>query len=377
MDKLKFIKVILVSRCAWTLFNFRAGLIRSLQERGDVVLGGGGGGDGFEVKLNNLGIVFVPLPVSRRPVDPLSDCLLLWTLFRWYRRERPDVVHHFTIRPVIYGSVAAWLAGVPKVVNTITGLGTVFGDARKWWLRAIVERQYRFALRRSHMTFFQNEEDYHQFLARGLVRSEQAQVVPGSGVNCEWFQPQLPSDNSANGSVKFLLSARLLWEKGIADFVQAARLVRQVYPNTEFQLLGKRDERNPNVIPEDVLHQWEAEKVITWLGDVSDVRPILSGADVVVLPSYYREGVPRALLEASAMGKPIIATDTVGCRDVVDEEKNGILVPVKNPHALASAMIRLIENPPMRWSMGKAGRESVVKKFNEQIVIDRILQSYA
>jgi glycosyltransferase involved in cell wall biosynthesis len=376
MDTLKPAKVILVSRCAWTLYNFRAGLIRSLKERGDVVLGGGAAGDGFEPKLKNLGIVFVPLPVSRRPIDPLSDWLLLWTLFRLYRRERPDLVHHFTIRPVIYGSLAAWFAGVPKVVNSITGLGTVFGDSQKWWLRAIVERQYRLALSISHMTFFQNEEDYRHFLVRGLVKSEKAQVVPGSGVNCEWFHPQSPSENSTNGSVTFLLSARLLWEKGIADFVQAARLVRQVCPNTEFQLLGKRDERNPNVIPQDVLDQWEAENVIKWLGDVSDVRPILAKADVVVLPSYYREGVPRALLEASAMGKPIIATDTVGCRDVVEPEKNGILVPVKNPPALASAMIRLIEHPPMRWSMGKAGRASVVKKFNEQLVIDRILQSY-
>ena len=376
MDKLKPTKVILVSRCAWTLFNFRAGLIRSLQKRGDVVLGGGAGGDGFEVKLKDLGIAFVPLPVSRRPIDPWSDWLLLWTLFRWYRRERPDIVHHFTIRPVVYGSVAAWLAGVPKIVNSITGLGTVFGDSERWWLRAIVEKQYRLALSLSHMTFFQNEDDYRHFLARGLVKSENAKVVSGSGVNCELFQPPSPKENSTNGSVTFLLSARLLWEKGIADFVQAARLVQQTYPTTEFQLLGRRDERNPNVIPQGVIDQWEAESNITWLGEVSDVRPIVAKADVVVLPTYYREGVPRALLEASAMGKPIIATDTVGCRDVVEQEKSGILVPVKNPQALASAMIRLIEKPALRTSMGKAGRERVVKKFNEQLVIDDILESY-
>ena len=340
------------------------------------MLGGGAGGDGFEVHLKNLGIVFVPLPVSRRPVDPLSDWLLLWTLFRLYRRERPDVVHHFTIRPVIYGSVAAWIAGVPKIVNSITGLGTVFGDSQKGWLRAIVERQYRLALRLSHMTFFQNEDDYRHFLGRGLVKPEKARVVPGSGVNCERFQPQSPIEPSTNGSVTFLLSARLLWEKGIDDFVQAARLVKQAYPATQFQLLGKRDERNPNVIPQEVLDRWEDEKIINWLGEVSDVRPIVAKADIIVLPSYYREGVPRALLEASAMGKPIITTDTVGCRDVVEQGKNGILVPIKDPQALASAMIRLIENPAMRWSMGKAGREKVVKNFNEQVVIDRILESY-
>ena len=175
----------------------------------------------------------------------------------------------------------------------------------------------------------------------------------------------------------FLLSARLLWEKGIGDFVEAARVVQQAYPATKFQLLGKRDERNPNVVPQKVLDQWEAENIITWLGDVSDVRPIVAQADVVVLPTYYREGVPRALLEASAMGKPIIATDSVGCRDVVEQEKSGILVPVRNPEALASAMIRLIENPALRSSMGNSGRERMVNKFNEQAVIDRILQCYA
>ena len=376
MDKLKPTKVILVSRCAWTLFNFRTGLIRSLQKRGDVVLGGGAGGDGFEVKLQHLGIAFIPLPVSRRPIDPWSDWLLFWTLFRWYRRERPDVVHHFTIRPVVYGSVAAWLAGVPKIVNSITGLGTVFGDGERKWLRAIVERQYQLALRLSHMTFFQNEDDYRHFLARGLVKSENATVVPGSGVNCELFQPTFPGENSTNGSVTFLLSARLLWEKGIDDFVQAARLVQQAHPTTKFQLLGRRDERNPNVVPQEVLDQWKTENLITWLGEVSDVRPIVAKADVVVLPTYYREGVPRALLEASAMGKPIIATDTVGCREVVEKEKSGILIPVKNPRALATAMIRLIENPALRSSMGQAGRERVLKKFNEQLVIDKMLEFY-
>ncbi|UCE63272.1 MAG: glycosyltransferase family 4 protein [Nitrospirota bacterium] len=376
MDKLKPTKVILVSRCAWTLFNFRAGLIRALKKRGDVVLGGGAGGDGFEGKLKHLGIAFVPLPVSLRPIDPWSDWLLLWTLFRWYRRERPDVVHHFTIRPVVYGSVAAWLAGVPKIVNSIEGLGTVFGDGQKRWLRAVVELQYRLAMSLSHLTFFLNRDDYDHFIARGLIKPEKAIVVSGPGVNCEVFKPHSAVETSPNGSVTFLLSARLLWEKGVYDFVQAARLVKQTFPTTQFQLLGMRDERNPNVVPQEVLDQWEAENIITWLGEVSDVRPIVAKADVVVLPTYYREGMPRALLEASAMGKPIIATDTVGCRDVVEQEKSGILVPVKNPQALASAMIRMIESPGLRSSMGKAGRERVVKKFNEQLVIDDILECY-
>lgn len=376
MEGLRNKKIILVSRCAWTLFNFRSGLIRSLLKKCGAILGGGAGGDGFEVKVRDLGIVFVPLPISRRPIDPFSDCLLLWTLFWWYRRERPDVVHHFTIRPVIYGSLAAWLAGVPKIVNTISGLGTVFGDGQKAWLRSIVEAQYKLSLCLAHMTFFQNEDDYRYFIARGLVKREQADVVPGSGVDCELFSPRSQMEASPNGSVTFLLSARLLLEKGIYDFVQAARLVHQVYPDTQFQLLGRRDERNPNVIAKKDLDLWKAEGIITWLGEVLDVRPIVAKADVIVLPTYYREGVPRALLEASAMGKPIIATDTVGCREAVDQEKNGILVPVKDPHALAVAMIRLIESPDMRCRMGKAGRARVMERFDERFVIERTIDSY-
>ena len=341
-----------------------------------MVIGGGAAGDGFEAKVQGLGIVFVPLPISRRPVDPISDCWLLWTLFRWYRRERPDVVHHFTIRPVLYGSMAAWLAGVPKIINTVSGLGTVFGEGQKAWLRFVVETQYRLALSLAHMTFFQNAEDYRLFISKGLVKAEKADVVPGSGVDCTLFQPPSQSETAPQGQVTFLMSSRLLREKGVYDFVQAARIVQQKYPRSRFQLLGKRDERNPQVIPKNDLEQWEKEGVITWLGEVSDVRPIVATADVVVLPSYYREGVPRTLLEASAMGKPIIATEMVGCRDVVDPEKNGMLVPVRDPEALALAMIRMIESPTSRREMGKAGREKVMTKFDERFVIERTLASY-
>ena len=248
--------------------------------------------------------------------------------------------------------------------------------AKRPGLRVIVEAQYKLSLWRAHMTFFQNEDDYRYFIARGLVKREHADVVPGSGVDCELFSPRSQKEVSRNGSVIFLLSARLLLEKGVYDFVQAARLVHQVYPDTQFQLLGRRDERNPNVIAKKDLDLWAAEGTITWLGEVLDVRPIVANADVIVLPTYYREGVPRVLLEASAMGKPIIATDTVGCREAVDHEKNGILVPVKDPHALAGAMIRLIESPDMRCQMGKAGRERVMEKFDERFVIERTIDSY-
>jgi glycosyltransferase involved in cell wall biosynthesis len=368
-------KIILVSRCAWTLYNFRAGLMRALTQKGATVIGGGAGGDGFGPQIQALGVPFISLPVDKKAINPPADVQLFCTLFRWYRRERPDVVHHFTIKPVIYGSLAARLAGVPRIVNTVTGLGFVFTEQRMAWLRRPVEWQYRLALACAHFTFFQNPDDLEFFLTRRLVQPKNVGLLPGSGVDCQFFVPCAAADSWPEKRLTFLMVARLLREKGVYEFVEAARRVKRDFPGTEFQLLGKRDERNPTVVPQIDLDCWKAERVISWLGEVSDVRPIVSRADVVVLPSY-REGTPRSLLEASAMGKPLITTDTVGCREVVEDGVNGLLVPVKDAEALARAMVRLIERPAMRERMGKAGREKVELEFDERIVLEKTLQVY-
>jgi glycosyltransferase involved in cell wall biosynthesis len=368
-------KIILVSRCAWTLYNFRAGLMRDLKQRGATVIGGGAGGDGFEPKIVTLGVPFVPLPVDKNPINPRADLRLFCTLCRWYRRERPDVAHHFTIKPVVYGSLAARLAGVPRVVNTVTGLGFVFMEEGMAWLRRPVEWQYRLALACAHFTFFQNPDDLEFFLTRRLIKPEKVGLLPGSGVDCQFFSPCATANAWPERPLTFLMVARLLREKGIYEFVEAARRVKRDFPGTQFQLLGKRDERNPTVVSQRDLERWQAERVLTWLGEVADVRPIVARADVVVLPSY-REGTPRSLLEAAAMGKPLITTDVVGCREVVDDGINGMLVPVKDAQALAQAMVRLVEHPAMRERMGKAGREKMKREFDERIVIEKTLQVY-
>jgi glycosyltransferase involved in cell wall biosynthesis len=368
-------KIILVSRCAWTLYNFRAGLMRALKQRGMNVLGGGAGGDGFEPKIAAIGVPFLPLPVSLKAINPLADARLLCTLYRWYLRERPDVVHHFNIKPVIYGSLAARLAGVPRVVNTVTGLGFVFMEERLAWLRHLVEWQYRLALACAHFTFFQNRDDLKLFRVRRLICPEKAGLLPGSGVDCHFFTPAVITESPPVQPPTFLMVARLLREKGVEEFVEAARRVKRDFPDTRFHLLGRRDERNPTVVPQTDLDRWQDEGVVSWLGEVLDVREIVGRADVVVLPSY-REGTPRALLEAAAMGKPLITTDAVGCREVVDDGVTGILVPVKNAEALAQAMVKLSQNPEIRTRMGKAGREKMQREFDEQIVIERILQVY-
>ncbi|UCH51409.1 MAG: glycosyltransferase family 4 protein [Chloroflexota bacterium] len=369
-------KLILVSRCSWTLYNFRTGLMRAAKQQGYTVLGGGSGGDGYEHKIEDIGIPFHRLPVSFKPINPLADLYLLWSLYHWYRRERPEIVHHFTIKPVIYGTIAARIAGVPKIANTITGLGYAFMGERLTWLQWIVERLYKISLAGAHFTFFQNEDDLNYFLQRRLVLPDQTDLLPGSGVDTDYYSPeQGNNDKRTMRSVTFLMMARLLRDKGVYEFSEAARLVKAKYPGTAFHILGSRDERNPTVVPQKDLDRWQSEGVVTLLGETEDVRPYLGRADIFVLPSY-REGTPRSLLEAAAMGRPIITTDAVGCREVVDHEETGLFVPIKDAEALAQAMIRMIENPEMRERMGKAGRKKIEREFDERIVIDKIMKVY-
>jgi glycosyltransferase involved in cell wall biosynthesis len=365
-------KILLVSRCAWTLYNFRSGLMRALKGRGHIVMGGGAAGDGFEARVEELGVSFTGLPVDKRGINPWADLRLFWALYRWYTGQKPDIVHHFTSKPVIYGSVAARLAKVPRIVNTITGLGSVFTGQKTTWLRRLVELMYRFSMRFAHVTFFQNQEDLHFFLSRGLVRAGRARLLPGSGIDCKRFVPE-----PRNGCpFTFLMVARLLKDKGVYQFVEAARLTKRRFPETRFQLLGGRDIRNPTVVPEADLLKWQSQQVVTWLGEVEDVRPVIARADVLVLPSHYREGVPRSLLEGAAMGKPLIATDSTGCREVVEHEVNGLLVPVKDAAALADAMAWMLENSEKRVLMGKAGRRKAEEEFDESIVLEQTLKVY-
>jgi glycosyltransferase involved in cell wall biosynthesis len=368
-------KVLLVSRCAWTLYNFRAGQIRTLLEKDFLVIGGGAGGDGYEEKIRSLGIHFVPLPVDKKGTNPPADARLFWRLYRWYRMEKPDLVHHFTIKPVIYGSVAARLAGVPRIINTITGLGYVFIE-KKSWLRKLVEWQYRLALSSAHYTFFQNREDRDLFIRDHLIHPDKAGLLAGSGVDIDFFsQEPINQIGAKDKRCTFLVLARLLKEKGIYEFVEAARLVKKQFPETRFELLGRRDERNPTVIPQEHIDAWQAEGLVRWLGETADVKPYIQQADVVVLPSY-REGLPRSLLEASAMGKPLITTDVVGCRDVLDHEVTGLMVPVRDDKALAQAMLWMIDHPQARTKMGAAGRLKIVEEFDERKVIEKILAAY-
>jgi glycosyltransferase involved in cell wall biosynthesis len=360
----------IISRCAWTLYNFRAGLMRAAREQGLRVVGMGADGDGFDAKIRGTGISFEPLPVDKRGINPVADLKLFVEFYRRMRKRRPALVHLFTIKPVIYGGLAARLAGVPVVV-TVTGLGYAFTSANVL-LRRIVEFLYRAALRKVPTVFFLNDEDRQLFLHRGLVEESQAKLLPGEGVDTGAFGFIEPKKA---GSPVFLMAARLIREKGVEEYIEAARRLRAAQSGIRFILLGAPDERNPTALTQAEIERLTRAAGVEWPGAVDDVHPWLARADVVVLPSY-REGVPRSLLEAASMGRALITTDAVGCREVVDPEVNGLLVPVKDIDALVVAMRRFIEKPELVASFGTASREKVVREFDERIVIEKTLRAY-
>jgi glycosyltransferase involved in cell wall biosynthesis len=364
-------KTIVISiNTAWNIFNFRAGLIRALAAAGHRVIALAPN-DEYSPRILALGAEFVPIEMDRKGTSPIQDLLLLANYLRILRRLKPDLFLGYTAKPNIYGSIAAQLVGC-RVINNVSGLGTVF--IRRSIVTTIVSTLYRFAFRRSSAVFFQNEEDCSQFLREGLVRPCQARLVPGSGVDLERFARR-PFSNSAPDAPIFLLIARLLRDKGVLEFVEAAREVKRIYPNARFRLLGFLDVDNQTAILREDLDRWMDEGVVEYLGASDDVRPHIEAADCVVLPSY-REGLPRSLLEGAAIGRPLIATDVPGCRHIVTDKENGLLCAVGDVASLAEAMRLMIEaGPEQRQLWGAASRARVVRDFDERLAIHLYLQA--
>jgi glycosyltransferase involved in cell wall biosynthesis len=366
--------VCLVSRCSWTFYNFRLALAEQLSTRtGCEIVAAGIDTEGYGQRISSRGIRFVGLRGRMHGQNPLYLLLFFFDLYRLYRNSRPAVVHHFTIKPVIFGTLAARLAGVPKIVNTISGLGQAFSEESKA-TGYLAKFLYWASLRYSAHVFFQNEDDRTLFIDAGLIRNDRTSVVPGSGVDVERFAP-LPM-GTEDDSPSVLMVARLLKPKGVEEFVRAASLIRTRNPQVQFTLLGGLDFGNPAAVERADLDRWVQEGLIRWVGHSDDVRPFIARAHVVVLPSYYREGVPRALLEAAAMGKPIVTTDNTGCREVVDAEVNGIIVPPRDGEALAAAIDRLLRDRGLRQRMGEAGRAKMRRDFDERLIVDRTILAY-
>jgi glycosyltransferase involved in cell wall biosynthesis len=368
-------KIVICTNSAWNLVNFRSGLIRALVAQGHEVLAVSPN-DEYASRLMGLGCRFIALPMDSQGANPGRDLLLLFRFLKLLHRERPDVFLGYTIKPNIYGSLAAGFLKIP-VVNNIAGLGAVFISAG--CLVHLVRVLYRVALSRSAKVFFQNDDDRTLFINAGLVRAKVTDLLPGSGIDLTRFNcnrdecEKLSAVRNDATRFRFLLIARMLWDKGVGEYVAAAKLLRARYPQVECCLLGFVDALNPAAISRAEMDAWVEKGDVMYLGVSDDVRVEIATADCIVLPSY-REGVPRALLEAAAMGVPIITTDTVGCRDVVDDGINGYLCKVCDAEDLAKKMFRMIELTVLeRNSMGIAGRKKMECKFDEKIVIQKYL----
>lgn len=313
-------------------------------------------------RIRELGIERIPIAIERAGLNPLADLRLLARYRSLLKRLQPAAYLGYTIKPNIYGSFAAASLGIPALPN-VSGLGTAF--IRGGPLQAIVTRLYRIGFARAPVVFFQNDEDRELFVSRRIVRPGQARVLPGSGVDLDHFSPAPPP----GGPLVFLFIGRLLRDKGVVEFVEAARSLRADRPDARFQLLGAVDEGNRTAIPQSEVDRWVSEGVVEHLGMADDVRPFIAAATAVVLPSY-REGLPRALLEAAAMARPLIAADVPGCRDVVEDGVNGYLCTVRDAGSLAAAMRRLAQLPAaQRLAMGEAGRRRVQERYSEALVV--------
>ncbi len=336
----------------------------------------GGPDDQGEGLLAPYGFRFYPLPMTRGKVSPIQEVRAFLRITRLLASLKPDLLHAITFRPVVYGGAAAFLRGNSRCIFSFTGLGHSFSQSglRASFARAVIFTASRFAMRhKMSRTIFQNPDDLNEFVGAGVVRKKKCVLIRGSGVNLDSFKPRSESEGDPP---LVILASRLLWEKGIQEFVEAARRLKAEGVQATFALVGKPDLANPSAIQMETINQWENDRVIQWWGYRKDMNDVFAQCSLVCLPSYYREGVPKVLLEAAASGRPIITTDSPGCREIVRNGVNGLLVPPRDVDSLVVAMRKLLADPRLRMAMGKKGREIVAKEFSEDIVISSTLAVY-
>ena len=360
-NKTKTKTIILCSNYAWTVYNFRLSLIRRLKYAGyRIVIVTQF--DGYEEVLRAEVDYIYDLFISRKGVNPIVDSITFCHLLLIFYRSKADICLFFTIKPVIYGALAARLLSIPAI-PMITGLGT--GFLADNWITKVVKRLYRIALSSVPTVFFQNTNDKALFLDNRLVESSVCGVTPGSGIDLKKFSPSIPP---CGDNITFLLIARMLRDKGIREFVEAATLVRSRLSDVNFQMLGPLGVENRSAISHEQIKLWQQQGVVSYLGETSDVTQYIKKANCIVLPSY-REGTSRVLLEASAMARPIITTDVPGCREIVNEGKNGFLCRPKDAGHLAEKMVKMaLMSVSDRQTMGEEGRLKVEKEYDQSIV---------
>lgn len=325
-----------------------------------------------EAELIEAGLEFIPVSFDRHRLNPFKELGFALHLARLYRHLRPQVVHHIALKPIILGGIAARLAGLSAVINAPVGLGFVFASRKPLarLLRPLVTQALKFTMSpRRALAIFENPDDLDQMVQARIVKPAQTRLIRGAGVDINRFTP---SPEPA-GPVRILLAARMIREKGVLDFIEAARLL---HGKALFLLAGAPDPANHNSLTEAQLQALHAQGVAQWLGPVKEMAALLSTVHIFTLPSTYREGLPKVVLEAMASARPVVATDIPGCREAVIHEQTGLLVPPAAPQALAAALERLIINPALRARLGALGRARVIENFSDEIICRKTLEIY-
>ncbi|MEM5947456.1 glycosyltransferase family 4 protein [Spirochaetia bacterium 38H-sp] len=349
---------------AWSMYNFRIEVMRAFKAQGYRVIVVAP----YDIYIDKLKKEFEVYSVTmdNDGTNPFVEIRTLFDYYKLYKKIRPDFIFHYTIKPNIYGSVAAHLLKIPSL-SVVTGLGYAF--TRDRFIKSVVKRMYKWGLKYPEKVWFLNSDDKKLFIDNGLIDVEKADILPGEGIDPSRFFPG--ENEKKDKTFNFLFIARLLWDKGVLEYVSAARELKKKYKNINFLVLGPLGVANPTAVPQENLQQWIDEGLINYLGTTDDVREKILIADCVVLPTFYREGLPRVLLEALSMKKPVIATDAPGCRDIVEDGKNGYICKLRDIDDLADKMEKMLAlTQEERYMMGEYGRKKILENFSISHIIN-------
>ena len=366
-------RILYVVNVDWFFISHRLAIAEEAKKNGfDVIVAAENTGRSQEII--DKGIQFLNLPFSRSGTNPIKELITVLRFFKIYYIAKPDVIHHITLKPVIYGSIVAKLLSIKSVINAVSGLGYNFTQGRINLISRIMLRLMKFGFSNNPCFIFQNNDDYKELYKLGVLSPENnIFLIKGSGVSLEEFYPTpFPSFDR----IKIVLPSRMLWDKGVREFFQAAGLLRANYfDKIQFVLAGMADEDNKAGVSVNLLKQWEVGDYFKWVGHQKDIFEVYKNSHIVVLPSY-REGMPKTLIEACAMGRAIITTEAIGCRECVDEGINGLKVPIKDAQSLAKAIELLVNNPNKIIEMGIASRVKAEKEFDINSVLKTHLEIY-